>query len=88
MNSSAVIDFGAFRVSGLAPTPDGAFLWVSQRDASRVVRIKGPLGASPVVDVVLGQTDAVGTQCNRGVILYSFDANRGKVNIYLKPFGP
>ena len=20
--------------------------------------------------------------------LYSFDANRGKVNIYLKPFGP
>jgi hypothetical protein len=68
MNSSAVIDFSAIGVSGLAPTSDGAFLWVSQRNASRVVRIKGPLGASPVVDVVLGQTDAVGTQCNRGIV--------------------
>jgi hypothetical protein len=68
MGSSAMFDFSAFRVSGLAPTPDGAFLWVSQVDASRVLRIKGPLGSTPVVDVVLGQTDATGTQCNRGVI--------------------
>src|SRR5262249_5081761 len=68
MGSSAVIDFGAFRASSVAPTSDGAFLWVSQRDASRVVRIKGPLGASPVVDVILGQTDGFGTQCNRGLV--------------------
>jgi sugar lactone lactonase YvrE len=53
------------QVHGLAPTPDGQYLWVSQPRSSRVLRIRGPLGASPVVDVILGQTSSSGASCNR-----------------------
>jgi hypothetical protein len=60
------IDFSATNVHGLVPTPDGQYLWVSQPDLSRVLRIRGPLGSSPVVDVILGQSSLSGTSCNRG----------------------
>jgi sugar lactone lactonase YvrE len=51
---------------GIAPTPDGNYLWISQPSISRVFRVRGPLTASPVVDVVLGQQNLTGTSCNRG----------------------
>lgn len=51
---------------GVAVTNDGQFLWASQPTMNRVVRIRNPLGASPVVDVVLGQTSLDGTLANRG----------------------
>lgn len=53
-------------VSGVAPAPDGKFVWAADGSNSRVLRIRDPLTA-PVVDVVLGQTDPSGTQCNRGL---------------------
>ena len=56
----------AFTLAGIAPTPSGDFLWVTDSDNSRVFRIRGPLTASPIVDVVLGQNDAAGTACNWG----------------------
>ena len=50
---------------GLVPMDDGNFLWVSEQGASRVFRIRDPL-TNPVVDIILGQTDALETQCNQG----------------------
>lgn len=44
------------------------FLWVANADDNRVVRIRDPL-TSPVIDMVLGQTDLTGTSCNRGLVL-------------------
>jgi 5-hydroxyisourate hydrolase-like protein (transthyretin family) len=63
------IRFGGYPYEflGLVPSSDGKFLWVSQTDQNRVLRIRDPL-TNPVVDVVLGQTDLTGNQCNRGVI--------------------
>lgn len=52
-------------VTGLAPTADGEFLWLSDSYTNRVVRVRNPL-TNPVVDVVLGQTSITGTQCNKG----------------------
>lgn len=52
------------RVFGLAPTEGGTFLWLSDTDNHRVLRIRDPL-TDPVVDVILGQHDANGTKCNR-----------------------
>lgn len=52
---------------GLVPSADGNFLWVSQPGSHRVFRIRSPL-ATPVVDVVLGQTELTGNLCNRGQI--------------------
>jgi sugar lactone lactonase YvrE len=60
------VDFSASNVHGLVPTPDGQYLWVSQPDLNRVLRIRGPLGSSPVVDVILGQASPSGTSCNQG----------------------
>ena len=52
------------RVFGLAPSEGGRFLWLSDTDNHRVLRIRDPL-TEPVVDVILGQVDATGTKCNR-----------------------
>jgi hypothetical protein len=54
-------------IEGLVPSPQGESLWVSDTFNHRVLRIRNPLSA-PVVDVVLGQTDVAGNQCNRGLI--------------------
>lgn len=55
------------RLDGLAPVGAGAFAWVADTNNSRVIRVRNPLTA-PVVDVVLGQSDANGTECNRGLV--------------------
>ncbi len=53
-------------IPGFLPTPHSEFLWVSTSMYNRVVRIRDPLGVSPVVDYVIGQTNATNNQCNRG----------------------
>lgn len=53
------------RIFGIAPVGRGEFLWLSDTDNHRVLRIRDPL-TNPVVDVVLGQEDAIGDQCNQG----------------------
>ena len=52
-------------IHGIAPVASGEFLWLSDTDNHRVLRIRDPL-INPVVDVVLGQTNASGNQCNQG----------------------
>ena len=53
------------RLFGLVPTHGGAFLWLSDTDNHRVLRIRNPL-TDPVVDVILGQETETGKECNRG----------------------
>ena len=53
------------RLFGMAPTHSGAFLWLSDTDKHRVLRIRNPL-TNPVVDVILGQKTPGGNECNRG----------------------
>ncbi len=62
------------RVFGLAPAEGGRFLWLSDTDNHRVLRIRDPL-TEPVVDVILGQVDATGTQCNRRADLRAHQAS-------------
>ncbi len=50
---------------GLIPAPNDSYLWVSDSQTNRVFRIRTPL-TSPLVDVILGQTDLTGISCNRG----------------------
>ena len=64
LGSDAEITLGN-RVFGIAPVRSGQFLWLSDTDNHRVLRIRNPMTA-PVVDVILGQTDPDGTRCNRG----------------------
>lgn len=60
------IDWDAsLTAGGLAVSPDGTKLWVADPFKNRVFRIRDPL-TSPLVDVVLGQTDLGGTRCNQG----------------------
>lgn len=53
------------RLFGMAPTKGGEFLWLSDTDNHRVLRIRNPL-TDPVVDVILGQKAPGGAECNRG----------------------
>ena len=53
------------RMFGIAPVGAGEFVWLSDSDNHRVLRIRDPL-TNPVVDVILGQEDASGNECNRG----------------------
>lgn len=55
------------RIDGLAPVGRGQFVWISDTDKHRVLRIRDPLN-HPMVDVVLGQVDPTGDQCNRGLV--------------------
>jgi len=54
-------------IFGLVPTSNGKFLWLSQADKNRVLRIRNPL-FDPLIDIILGQTSLSGYQCNRGEI--------------------
>jgi len=54
-------------ITGIMPSPNGDFLWLSNSMTNRVVRIRNPL-TNPQVDVILGQKDISGTLCNRGEI--------------------
>ena len=49
---------------GVAPVGASEFLWLSDTDNHRVLRIRDPL-TNPVVDVILGQADVGGNRCNR-----------------------
>ena len=60
-------------IDAVAPVGQGEFLWVSDRNNHRVLRIRDPL-VNPVVDVILGQEDAEGNQCNRGMDPSPFSA--------------
>src|SRR5262249_16991747 len=51
---------------GIAPKSDASALWISQAHSNRVFRVRNPLSATPLVDVVLGQLDSTSFQCNRG----------------------
>ena len=51
-------------ILGIAPVNRGEFLWLSDTDNHRVIRIRDPLN-DPVVDIILGQEDAARcTDCN------------------------
>ncbi|MXY22703.1 MAG: tetratricopeptide repeat protein [Dehalococcoidia bacterium] len=52
------------RIFGIAPSDSGEFLWLSDTDNHRVLRIRDPL-TEPVVDVILGQSGHAGVKCNR-----------------------
>ena len=54
----------ATRLFGIAPTDDGRFLWLSDTDNHRVLRIRDPI-TNPIVDVILGQEEPSGAKCNR-----------------------
>jgi hypothetical protein len=55
----------ALDIAGIAVTSDSSYLWLADPNNNRVIRIRDPL-SDPVVDVVLGQANATGDQCNRG----------------------
>lgn len=48
-------------VSGLAPTDDGKYLWLSEGGNHRVLRVRDPL-TNPVVDIILGQKAVANNQ--------------------------
>lgn len=55
----------ALTLGGIDVQPECDCLWLSDSDYNRVFRIRN-VTTQPVVDVVLGQTDASGTHCNQG----------------------
>ena len=52
-------------IAGMIVTDNGDYLWLSDPDNHRVIRIADPL-TNPVVDVVLGQLNVMENQCNQG----------------------
>src|SRR5262249_42072708 len=64
------VNLSLFNIWGLAPTPDSSYLWVSDAQSNRVLRLRNPLSGAATVDIVLGQPDPgganpVGTACNQ-----------------------
>ena len=55
------------RIFGIAPVGSGEFVWLSDTDNHRVLRIRDPL-TNPVVDAILGQQTAFASECNAGRI--------------------
>ena len=55
------------RIFGIAPVGSGEFVWLSDTDNHRVLRIRDPL-TNPVVDAILGQQRAFADKCNAGRI--------------------
>ena len=47
------------RVDGLAVDPNANFLWISDPPNSRVMRIRNPMTNNPVIDIILGQPNAL-----------------------------
>lgn len=52
-------------LGGVAVQPNCDCLWLADEESHRVFRIKN-VSSSPVVDIVLGQLNLAGTQCNQG----------------------
>lgn len=50
---------------GMYVAPDASYLWVSEPNGNRVLRVRDPLG-TPEVDAILGQTNSTGVECNQG----------------------
>lgn len=71
-----------YDVLGLVPSTDGKFLWLSQDEKNRVLRIRDPL-TNPLIDIILGQISLTGTQCNRGV--YGEHDSRAELNMLCHP---
>ena len=64
-------------IHGVQPIGKSEFVWLSDTDNHRVVRIRNPL-TDPMVDVILGQLKPQGTKCNRHEGAQAQDlANRG-----------
>lgn len=60
--------------NGIEVSDDAQYLWITETNRHRVIRIKDPL-TNPVVDVILGQVNSTGKTCNRGLSGYDWDAN-------------
>ena len=56
---------GFLTTGGLAPVGTGEKIWIADPTHNRVFRIRDT-STSPVVDIVLGQTNVSGTDCNQG----------------------
>jgi Chitobiase/beta-hexosaminidase C-terminal domain/NHL repeat len=63
-----------FSPSGLAYDAASDALWVSDHDHNRLLRIANPTGATPVVNMVIGQTNKTDSAQNHGLGLYATDA--------------
>ena len=64
-------------IHGVQPIGKSEFVWLSDTDNHRVVRVRNPL-TNPIVDVILGQVKPQGTKCNRHEDAQAQDlANRG-----------
>lgn len=49
----------------IAATKDSKYLWITDSENSRILRVRDPL-THPTVDIVLGQENITGDQCNQG----------------------
>lgn len=52
--------------NGMAVNSDSTHLWLTDGFNNRAIRIRNPL-TSPLVDIVIGQEDIMGNECNRGL---------------------
>ena len=64
--TSSTVEWGSLATSDIEPIGNGGAIWLSDPDNSRVLRIRNADTGSPFVDVILGQGQISGTQCNRG----------------------
>lgn len=56
---------GGWSLTGLQPSLDGSYVWVSHTLTNRVFRIRNPLSDNPRIDVILGQENSTEICCNR-----------------------
>lgn len=73
LGTETELAFG-YRMFGITPVGEGEFLWLSDTDNHRVLRIRDPL-TEPVVDVILGQETSDGNKCNRRERIGPWDRN-------------
>ncbi len=69
--SSVTVTLGPY-IRSIAPVGNGEMIWISDSYNHRVLRIRDPL-TNPVVDVILGQTEATGNKCNRQAHFSAWD---------------
>lgn len=61
------ISGSGMNIVGMAVTGNSEYLWISDSDRNRVLRIRDPL-VNPVVDIIIGQQNLAGTSCNQGIV--------------------
>lgn len=54
-----------WNLTGLVPSANGDFVWVTHTGTNRVFRLRNPLSDNPKIDVILGQEKALEVCCNR-----------------------